>query len=198
MKIGYTRVSTSQQQDSLKAQEQALKSYGCEKIFADQISGARTDRPGLKAALAYARKDDSIVVTRLDRLGRSTVDVLRTVQELASRGTTIEALDTKLDTRTPAGKLVLSVLASMAEFERDLIVERTREGLAHARSQGRIGGRPPKLTEDQQQAALRLIADGMSENQVATALGVSRSTITRTKRRHTKSPKVIDFLDSPS
>ncbi len=116
MKIGYTRVSTSQQQDSLKVQEQALKSYGCEKIFTDQISGVRTDRPGLEAALAYARENDSIVVTRLDRLGRSTVDVLRTVQELASRGITIEALDTKLDTRTPAGKLVLSVLASMAEL----------------------------------------------------------------------------------
>ncbi len=101
MKIGYTRVSTSQQQDSLKVQEQALKSYGCEKIFTDQISGVRTDRPGLEAALAYARENDSIVVTRLDRLGRSTVDVLRTVQELTSRGITIEALDTKLDTRAP-------------------------------------------------------------------------------------------------
>lgn len=181
MKIGYARVSTNQQQDSLEAQHQALKTYGCEKIFTDQTSGARVNRPGLAAALAYARENDSIVVTRLDRLGRSTVDVLRAVQELTSRGITIEALDTKLDTRTPAGKLVLSVLASMAEFERDLIVESTREGLAHARSQGRVGGRPPKLTQDQQQAALRLIDNGMSENQVATALGVSRSTITRLK-----------------
>lgn len=187
MKIGYTRVSTNQQQDSLEAQHQTLKTYGCEKIFTDQISGARADRPGLTAALAYARKDDSIVVTRLDRLGRSTVDVLRTVQELTSRGITIEALDTKLDTRTPAGKLVLSVLASMAEFERDLIVERTREGLAHARSQGRVGGPPPKLTEDQQQATLRLIDNGMSENQVAATLGVSRSTITRLKAKNRSS-----------
>lgn len=196
MNIGYARTSTHQQQDSLDAQQQTLKAYGCEKIFTDQISGARADRPGLEAALAYARENDSIVVTRLDRLGRSTVDILRTVQELDSRGITIEALDTRLDTRTPAGKLVLSVLASMAEFERDLIVERTREGLAHARTQGRVGGRPPKLTQHQQQAALRLIADGMSENQVATALGVSRSTITRIKRRYTKSPRVLDFLDN--
>ncbi|WP_237234482.1 recombinase family protein [Rothia nasisuis] len=183
MNIGYARTSTHQQQDSLDAQQQTLKAYGCEKIFTDQISGTRADRPGLEAALAYARENDSIVVTRLDRLGRSTVDVLRTVQELASRGIAIEALDTKLDTRTPAGKLVLSVLASMAEFERDLIVERTREGLAHARSQGRIGGRPPKLTPGQQQAALRLIDNGMSENQVAATLGVSRSTITRLKAK---------------
>ena len=84
MKIGYARVSTNQQQDSLEAQQQALKAYGCEKIFTDQISGARADRPGLTAALADARKDDSIVITRLDRLGGSTVDVLRTVQELTS------------------------------------------------------------------------------------------------------------------
>lgn len=182
MKIGYARVSTNQQQDSLEAQQQALKAYGCEKIYTDQISGARTDRPGLKAALAYARENDSIVVTRLDRLGRSTVDILRTVQDLDNRGITIEALDTQLDTRTPAGKLVLSVLASMAEFERDLIVERTREGLAHARAQGRVGGRRPKLDETQQQAALAALASGMSEAQVAQTFGVSRSTITRLKR----------------
>lgn len=181
MKIGYARVSTHHQQDSLHAQHQTLQTYGCEKIYTDQISGVRSDRPGLNAALEYAREKDSIVVTRLDRLGRSTIDILRTVQELDSRGITIEALDTKLDTRTPAGKLVLSVLASMAEFERNLIVERTHEGLAHAKSQGRVGGRPPKLTQDQQQAALRLLAGGMSENQVATTLGVSRSTIARLK-----------------
>lgn len=182
MKIGYIRVSTNQQQDSLEAQHQALKTYGCEKIYTDQTSGTRADRPGLKAALAYAREDDSIVITRLDRLGRSTVDILRTVQDLDNRGIMIEALDTQLDTRTPAGKLVLSVLASMAEFERDLIVERTREGLAHARSQGRVGGRRPKLDETQQQAALAALASGMSEAQVAQTFGVSRSTITRLKR----------------
>lgn len=182
MKIGYARVSTNQQQDSLEAQQQALKAYGCEKIYTDQISGAQTDRPGMKAALAYARENDSIVVTRLDRLGRSTVDILHTVQDLDNRGITIEALDTQLDTRTPAGKLVLSVLASMAEFERNLIVERTREGLAHARAQGRVGGRRPKLDGTQQQAALAALASGMSEAQVAQTFGVSRSTITRLKR----------------
>lgn len=182
MKIGYARVSTQQQQDSLSAQQQALEAYGCQKIYTDKLSGAKADRPGLAEALAYARDGDSIVVTRLDRLGRSTVDILRTVQDLDSCGITIEALDTKLDTRTPAGRLVLSVLASMAEFERDLIVERTREGLAHARAQGRIGGRRPKLDETQQQAALAALASGMSEAQVAQTFGVSRSTITRLKR----------------
>lgn len=182
MLIGYARVSTQHQQDSLTAQQEALEAYGCQKIYSDQLSGAKSDRPGLVAALDYAREGDSIVVTRLDRLGRSTVDILRTVQDLDARGITIEALDTQLDTRTPAGRLVLSVFASMAEFERDLIVERTREGLAHARAQGRVGGRPRKLDETQQQAALAALASGMSEAQVAQTFGVSRSTITRLKR----------------
>lgn len=182
MLVGYARVSTTYQQESLDAQKKALTEYGCEKIYTDLISGAKTARPGLTAALDYAREGDSIVVTRLDRLGRSTVDVLHTVQDLSNRGISIEALDTKLDTQTPAGKLVVSVLASMAEFERNLIVERTKEGLAHSRAQGRIGGRPPRLDVTQQQAALAAIASGMSESQVAQTFGVSRSTITRLKR----------------
>lgn len=182
MKIGYARVSTRGQAESSNNQRQQLEQYGCKKIFTDVASGRRTSRPGLQAALDYARETDSLVVTRLDRLGRSTVDVLHTVQDLSNRGIAIEALDTKLDTQTPAGKLVVSVLASMAEFERNLIVERTREGLGHAREQGRVGGRRPKLDATQQQAALAAIASGMSESQVAQTFGVSRSTITRLKR----------------
>lgn len=153
MKIGYARVSTHRQQDSLEAQQKALTAYGCEKIYSDTLSGTKSDRPGLTAAIEYMRNEDSLVVTRLDRLGRSALGILRTVEDLDSRGITIEALDTQLDTRTPSGKLVVSVLASMAEFERNLIVERTHEGLAHARAQGRTGGRPYKLTTEQQQAA---------------------------------------------
>lgn len=186
MKIGYARVSTREQQESLYAQKEQLIAHGCERIFEDIVSGVRTSRPGLSEVLKYARESDTVIVTRLDRLGRSTLDTLRTVQDLNNRGITIEALDTKLDTRSPAGKLVLSVLASMAEFERNLIVERTHEGLAHARSQGRIGGRPPKLTAIQEQAALSLIADGMSESKVAATVGVSRSTITRLKAKNRK------------
>ncbi|WP_185173623.1 recombinase family protein [Rothia nasimurium] len=182
MKIGYIRVSTREQAESINNQRQQLGQHGCEKIFTDTASGMLANRPGLKAALEYAREKDSIVVTRLDRLGRSTVDILRTVQDLDSRGISIEALDTQLDTRTPAGRLVLSVLASMAEFERNLIVERTREGLAHARAQGRVGGRRPKLDKTQQQAVLAAIESGLSESQVAQSFGVSRSTITRIKR----------------
>lgn len=102
--------------------------------------------PGLEQAKEYARQGDTIVVTRLDWLGRFTLDTLKTIKELDERGIRIEALDTQLDTSTPAGRLVLSVIASLAEWERDLLIERTHEGLAHARAQGRFGGRPPKLT----------------------------------------------------
>lgn len=183
MKIGYVRVSTPDQAESARNQQHQLEQHGCEKIFTDIASGARATRPGMQAALAYAREKDTIAVTRLDRLGRSAVDTLKTVQELNERGVHIEALDTQLDTSTPAGKLVLSVLASLAEWERNLLIERTREGLQHARAQGRIGGRPPKLTSEQQQAVMSSLGQGMSENQVAKAFGVSRATISRLKAK---------------
>lgn len=132
--------------------------------------------------LNYAREGDTIIVTRLDRLGRTTLHTLRTVQELDQRNIKVQALDIDLDTSTPAGRLVLKMIASLAEWERDLLIERTREGLAHARSQGRTGGRPPKLTTDQQQAALNLLAEGKSESQVAKIFNVSRPTIARLKQ----------------
>lgn len=100
MKIGYARVSTHRQQDSLEAQQQALTAYGCEKIYSDKLSGIKPDRPGLNDAIDYMRNEDSLVVTRLDRLGRSALDILRTVQDLDSRGIRIEALDTQLDVLT--------------------------------------------------------------------------------------------------
>lgn len=184
MKVGYARVSTPGQAESLSAQKLQLQQHGCENIFTDTGTGASFSRPGLRDALAYSRKGDTLVVTRLDRLGRSTVDTLKTVQELDKRGITIQALDTNLDTSTPQGRLVLSVLASLAQWERELLVERTKDGLAHARAQGRVGGRKPALDPEQQQAALSSLASGMSENQVAKAFGVSRATISRLKAKN--------------
>ncbi|MFW0168776.1 recombinase family protein [Rothia sp. P4278] len=195
MKLGYIRVSTPGQVESVRSQQQQLQQYGCEKIFTDIASGAQTARPAFREILSYARKKDSIVVTRLDRLGRSTVDTLKTVQELDQRGITIRALDTSLDTSTPQGRLVLSVLASLAQWERELLVERTKDGLAHARAQGRVGGRKPALDPEQQQAALSSLASGMSENQVAKAFGVSRATISRLKAKNKAmgSSQTIDY-----
>lgn len=156
--------------------------YGCRRIYKDVASGAKASRTELAKALDYARDGDTIVVTCLDRLGRTTLDTLRTVQELDQRNIKVQALDIDLDTSTPAGRLVLKMIASLAEWERDVLIERTKEGLAHARSQGRIGGRPPKLTTDQQQAALNLLSDGKSESQVAKIFNVSRPTIARLKQ----------------
>lgn len=144
MKVGYARVSTPSQVESLRAQSLELETAGCERVFVDIASGTRSDRPGLAAAVAYLRAGDMLTVTRLDRVGRTTVDTLKTVRDLDARGIRVTARD--LDTATPAGKLVVSVLASLAEWERDTLRERTRAGLEHARSQGRHGGRPPALS----------------------------------------------------
>lgn len=180
MKIGYARVSTREQTDSLETQEQALNTHGCNRIYKDVASGAKARRPQLQAAFDFAREGDTIVVTRLDRLGRTTLDTLRTVQELDERGIRVEALDVNLNTATPAGRLVLNVIASLAQWERDLLIERTKEGLAHARSQGRVGGRPP-IPEETRQAVLAALGTGLSQKQVATAFGISRSSIARIK-----------------
>lgn len=156
--------------------------YGCRRVYKDIASGAKASRTELAKAIDYARDGDTIVVTRLDRLGRTTLDTLGTVQELDQRNIKVQALDIDLDTSTPAGRLVLKMIASLAEWERGVLIERTKEGLAHARSQGRTGGRPPKLTTDQQQATLHLLADGKSESQVAKIFNVSRPTIARLKQ----------------
>lgn len=183
MNIGYSRVSTKDQKESLENQKELLKTHGCEAIYGDIASGVKAKRPELEAALKYARKGDTIVVTRLDRLGRTTLDTLRTVQELDERGIRVEALDVNLDTATPAGRLVLNVIASLAQWERDLLIERTKEGLAHARAQGRTGGRP-RIPEDKRKAVLAALSSGMSQKQVAEAFGISRSSIYRIKTEY--------------
>lgn len=143
MKVGYACVSTPAQVESLRSQSLELEAAGCERVFTDVASGARADRPGLAAAVAYLREGDTLTVTHLDRLGRTTVDTLKTVRDLDARGIRVTARDLELDTATPAGKLVVSVLASLAEWERDTLRERTQAGPAHARAQGRHGGARP-------------------------------------------------------
>lgn len=181
MKIGYCRVSTKSQYESLGTQRELLAQKGCNRFFDDIASGARASRPGLAEALKFARPGDILMVTRLDRLGRSVLDTLRTVEKLDQQGIVVQALDTNLDTSTPTGRLMLNLMATLAQYERDLLAERTKEGLAHARAQGRVGGRPRKLDEAQRSAALSSLGAGMSENEVARAFGVSRPTISRLK-----------------
>lgn len=192
MRIGYARVSTASQVESLDAQRGALAASGCTRFFSDVASGARSDRPGLGRLLDMAREGDEVVVTRLDRLGRSTVDTLRTIRDLDETGVRIVALDLDLDTGTPAGRLVVTVLAALAEWERDTLRERTREGLAHARAQGRVGGRPRALTGETADAALAALRGGMPVAEVARVHGVSRWTIARLRDEATRAPATTE------
>lgn len=178
MLIGYCRVSTASQDTAL--QIDALTRVGAERIFSEVASGAKSDRPELLAAISYLRPGDTLVVYKLDRLGRSTRELLTLVEALAKKGVHLRSLSENIDTASPAGRLVFSTFAAMAEFERDMIRERTRDGLNAARVRGRIGGRPPALTMDQKAAARALLrGTDMSIAQVADHFGVSSATIYR-------------------
>ena len=179
MKIGYARVSTREQAASLATQREALTAAGCKRVFADTISGARSTLPGLDAARSHLRDGDSLVVTRLDRLGRSMRDTVNTAAELADEGVRLVLLDMGLDTATREGRLMVGILSALAQQELETIQERTRVGLEHARQQGRVGGRPSKLNAAQRAAALAALRGGLSVSDVAALHGVSRWTITR-------------------
>ena len=179
--VGYARISTREQEESLASQREWLLGLGCERVFEDVISGAFSERPGLKSALEWIRPDGCLVVTRLDRLGRSTVDTLKTVAWLEERGVSLRVEEQALDTRTASGGLVLRTLVSLAEWERDLLVDRTKEGLAHARAQGRVGGRPRKLSPSAVRAVRAALEAGLPVKEVARLHGVSRRTIARVR-----------------
>ncbi|MCV7451176.1 recombinase family protein [Micrococcus luteus] len=178
--VGYARVSTASQAESLAEQRDRLHQLGAVRVFEDVASGARADRPGLAAARDFLRAGDTLTVTRLDRLGRSMLDTLTTLHELAETGVRVRALDLDLDTDTPAGRMVVHVMSALSEWEREMIRARTREGLAHARAQGRRGGRRRVLT-DQQVTAIEAAAGTVSNADLAAMHGVSVRTISRVK-----------------
>jgi DNA invertase Pin-like site-specific DNA recombinase len=176
--IGYARVSTWDQNPDL--QVDALTEIGCTRIFTDHASGTRTDRPQLAAALDYARPGDTLVVWRLDRLGRSLRHLVETVSGFEERGIGFRSLNGDIDTTTSNGRLVFHIFCALAEFERDLLVDRTQAGLAAARARGKVAGRKPKLSADQVAVAQRLHRDGKhTVSEIAKVLGVSRATIYR-------------------
>ena len=176
--VGYARVSTQDQNADL--QEDALSEAGCVKVFTDKASGAQADRPQLDAALSYLRDGDVLVVWRLDRLGRSLKHLITVVSDLEDRGVGFRSLTESMDTTTPAGKLIFHVFAALAEFERNLIRERTKSGLDAARARGRKGGRKPSLSPKKIEVARKMYADGDSTvAEIARVLGVSRATIYR-------------------
>ena len=176
-RIGYARVSTEDQ--SLALQLDALKKAGCDRVFTDKLGGARSDRPGLNAALSHVRAGDALVVWKLDRLGRSVKSLVDLVNTFEARGVHFKSLTDGIDTKTPAGRFFFHVMASLAQMERELVVERTRAGLAIARQLGRVGGRKRRMTENKVKAARRLLADGTPPRDVAQNLGVSVPTLYR-------------------
>src|SRR6516162_6600665 len=178
MLIGYARVSTVDQ--NLALQRDALTEAGCTKIFTEQLSGAVTDRPALHDALEFARSGDTLIVWKLDRLARSMKQLIETVETLRVRGIGFRSLTEALDTTTAQGRLVFHMFGALAEFERSLIRERTQAGLAAARCAGRTGGRPPKLTDDDIEAAKAMLANpDIGVTQIAHRLGVSPATLYR-------------------
>ena len=175
MRIGYARVSTIEQ--DTKLQTDALKKVKCDRIITEKASGAKIDRPELMRVLDIARKGDVLIVWKLDRLARSVRQLIETVQLLDDKGVQLRSLTENIDTSTAGGKLVFHVFAALAEFERGVIRERTLAGLAAARSDGRNGGRPPALSDDDVALAKTLLAKGEAMEKLMDRFGVTRSTL---------------------
>ncbi len=175
MLIGYARVSTPDQ--ALELQTDELQAVGCEKLFSDIASGAKTERPGLVRAIEFCRKQDILVVWKLDRMGRSMSHLIETIKILEKRGIGFRSLTENIDTTTPSGRLIFHLFGSLAKFERDLIRERVQAGLKSARSRGRKGGRPP-VTEETKAIAQALWADkSLSVKQICQRLDIAKSTL---------------------
>jgi DNA invertase Pin-like site-specific DNA recombinase len=178
MLIGYARISTYDQ--SLSPQKDALEKAGCEKIFTDTVSGSKAQRKGLTDALSHLREGDTLVVWRLDRLGRSLRHLIDTITELNTRGVGFKSLTENIDTTTSGGKLIFHIFGALAEFEREIIRERTQAGLASARSRGKVGGRPKALTSKEVQMLNSMAADkSLTVSDICKTLGVGRTTFYR-------------------
>lgn len=177
MLIGYARVSKNEQ--NLDLQLDALNAAGVERIFQDKDSGAKADRKGLAEALSHLRKGDVLTVWKLDRLGRSTIQLMMLLNDLHERGVDFKSLTEGIDTTTSFGRFFFTMSAALAQLERDRLIERTNAGLKAAKARGRTGGRKPKLTPDQVEMAKGLLSSGKPPRDVAKAFGVGRSTLYR-------------------
>lgn len=174
--IGYARISTVEQ--NIEPQIEMLKTAGCEKIFSEQRSGVDAQRPELEKMVDYSREGDTVVCTKLDRIGRSTRDVLDTVNSLQSKGVAFRCLNINLDTSTSTGKLMLTMLAGIATFERELMLERQREGIRSAKEAGKYQGRKPTARAKANEV-MAMISDGMTKQAIATALGIGIASVYR-------------------
>lgn len=177
MLIGYARVSSNDQ--NLDLQIDALKKVGCSRIFSDKITGKRKSRPGLDDALSYLRTGDTLAIWKLDRLGRSVKGLIDLVEKMQEKEIHFRSITDGIDTTTPAGRFFFHVMASLAQMERELLVERTKAGLAAAKKRGRVGGRKRVMTSSKLEAAKKLLAEGMPPKEIARNLGVSIPTLYR-------------------
>ncbi|APX68588.1 MULTISPECIES: recombinase family protein [unclassified Brucella] len=176
--VGYARTSTTDQKAGLEAQLRDLSAAGASRIFQEELSSVATKRPELERALDYVREDDTLIVTKLDRLARSVADLVAITETLRTKGVALRILSMNLDTATPTGKLMLNLLGSIAEFERELMLERQREGIAKAKTEGKYKGRAP-TARAKAEDVLRLKAGGMTADAIATKLGIGRASVFR-------------------
>ena len=188
MRFGYARVSTQDQE--IACQISALTAAGCERIFQEKVGGGRWSRPELERLLDQLRPDDVVVVWKLDRLSRSLKDLLVILEKIGNAGAAFQSLTEPVDTTTPAGRLMIQMVGAFAEFEREILRERTQAGLVAARKEGRIGGRRFKLTPLQQREVVAMVTSGHKTNaDVARLFRVHPATITRILARHHRSPR---------
>lgn len=174
--IGYARVSTVGQ--ALETQLKQLQEAGVEKVFQEKVSGVKRDRPQLEALLDYVREGDSVVITKLDRIARSTRHLLEIVDQLKEKGVSFRVLNMNLDTSTPTGKLMLTMLAGIAEFEREMMLERQAEGIAKAKAEGRYKGRKPTAKAKASQV-IELAKEGMTKQAIADELSIGVASVYR-------------------
>jgi DNA invertase Pin-like site-specific DNA recombinase len=177
MLIGYARVSTHDQ--NLLLQKEALEKVGCERIYTDEVSGIKSKKPNLEKVLEMLRENDTLVVWKLDRLGRSVKSLIELVQNLEDQNIHFRSITDSIDTSTPSGRFFFHVMASLAQMERELIVERTKAGLEAAKKMGRRGGRKRKMTDSKLESAKQLLQSGVPPKDVANNLGISIPTLYR-------------------
>lgn len=180
--VGYARTSTTDQKAGLEAQLRDLRAAGCEKIFHEELSALATKRPELERVLDWVREGDTLIVTKPDRLARSTTDLLTIAKQLEGDGVTLRILSMNVDTATPTGKLMLTILGGIAAFERDLMLERQREGIAKAKSEGKYKGRAPTARAKSEEVK-RLKAEGLAGDAIAERLGIGRASVFRILRQ---------------
>lgn len=185
--VGYARTSTTDQKAGLEAQLRDLQTAGCAKIFQEEISSVATKRPELERCLDYVREGDILIVTKLDRLARSVADLVAITERAKAKSVGLRILSMNLDTATPTGKLMVNLLGSIAEFERELMLERQREGIAKAKAEGKYKGRSPTARRKADEV-IRLRSEGMTGDFIAEKLGIGRASVFRILKAGNKQP----------